>query len=168
MRTSVCVAVGPALHLYVNDMKITRLAPLMMGALSLIACGGSSSSSDGMVLEGTLVQGTEVAHERLLHEAGEAIENVEVCALNTCATTDGNGRWGFLTESPFTGGTLTMTIRGHGIDTTTDVALPVDAADVIVELVREGSNTVRADSVSVNGVEVLAHEDDDQHEHNTM
>lgn len=112
------------------------------------------------MLEGTLTQGAEVEHSRVAHGAGQAIENVEICALNVCSTTDGNGRWGFLAES-FSGGTVMISIQGHGIDARTPVEVPADARDMIVELVNLGENTVRADSVIVNGTEVVSHEDHD-------
>lgn len=124
---------------------------------ALVACGGGSGGSDNTtVFQGTLVQGPE-ATARLAHEAGEKIEGVQICALGTCSTTDGNGQWGFGLETPPSA--IEFSAIGHGINSSWVIEIPATAKDVTIELENHPEG-VHAHSVLADGVEVL-----DTHHH---
>jgi len=113
-----------------------RIALLACCALGFLACGGSGgSSSEGLVLEGTLIQGEDASHARLSpkHSGGQPIATVVVCALGACSETDELGHWGFLIEDGFSGTEIEFTFAGHGIDTQTIVPLVGNARDVFLE-----------------------------------
>ncbi len=132
--------------------------------LSFSGCGGGSSDS-GMLIEGTLTEAGGANEARfmshLLHSAGERIENVEICALGACSTTDSSGQWGFEVE-PMTGEVL-FTIQGHGIDETSTATIPTGAEDVVVDLRHVPGGIVTAQVVSVNGKAIESTDDEDHH-----
>ncbi len=131
---------------------------------TLTACGGSGGSDDsGTVLSGTLTQGSAVAHALIVakHSAGAKIENVQICALGECSTTDGEGQWGFLIEENFAGGAIAFSIVGHGIDTTTTINIPAAAEDVVLDLVH-ANGVVNADHITIDGE--TSHHESEHHE----
>lgn len=123
----------------------------------LIACGGGGSAEDGMLLEGTLVQGAESSHGRLLlrHSAGEHIGEVRVCALGECSVTDDEGQWGFVAPDSYRGGPVSFSFDGHGITATTTVEVPEGTREAVVHFEHSaGSVTVRqlqADGLDLAG-----------------
>lgn len=128
-------------------------------ALVCYGCGGSSSDS-GMLIQGTLVQGSKAVIHSLQnilvnnrHEAGEAIENVQVCALGECSTTDLDGGWGFVANEQFKGGELLLSINGHGISSSLVVDIPAGAENVEISLEHHEDGSVHAHSVIADGVE---------------
>ncbi len=141
-----------------------RIVPkLILASLSLVcfSCGGSSSDS-GILIEGTLIEGGGDAHENIIlkHSSGENLENVQVCALGECSTTDAAGQWGFVAGGDFNGGQVSFTIQGHGIDTTTLIDIPAGASEVFLDLKHEEDGSVKADHITIDG-ETSHHEDDD-------
>lgn len=88
-------------------------------ALVVAGCGGSSSSSEGgVLLEGTLTEGSGATHGARLvlrHAAGQRIEDVQICALGRCSVTDDDGQWGFYVNQASYGITG-FAVTGHGID----------------------------------------------------
>lgn len=134
---------------------------------SCVACGGGGGSSDGTVIQGTLVErggGHASAQAATLkHSAGEAIEEVRVCVLSTCSITDGQGQWGVNIDN-FPGGDLTITVDGHGIDSQTEVSLPMTAKDVEVDLGHK-SNTITVEKLMIDGEDHTGHDHDHSHNH---
>jgi hypothetical protein len=130
-----------------------RIALSFLPLVTFVVAGCGSSSSGGVYFNGTLTQGGSEAHVGVehRHSAGQNIENVEICALGECSTTDGNGAWAFEAPDPFQGGTVEFTIRGHGIDTTQSVDVPADANEVFVHFQREGANTVFVHHLMIDG-----------------
>lgn len=131
--------------------------------LFLSACGGGggSDSDSGVVFQGTLIQGADSA--RLAHEVGEAIEDVQVCALGTCSTTDGNGQWGFSVDQAPT--EIAFSVTGHEINSTWTIIIPSTAKDVTIEL-ENHSDGVHAHDVIADGQIVdQTHNHDDGHNH---
>lgn len=140
-------------------MSFSKLLVLLF----LTACGGSGGDSeDGVVFQGSLVQGS--ATIRLAHDAGEAIEEVQVCALGECSTTDGNGQWGFRVEQAPT--EFELSVIGHGIDSKLTVIIPSTAKDVVIELENHAEG-IHAHSVVADGqgVDQEASHNDDGHSH---
>lgn len=135
-----------------------------MSLLFLSACsgGGGGDSDNGVIFQGTLVQGEDETHSRLAHDAGEAIGEVQVCALGECSTTDGNGQWGFRVEQAPT--EFEMSVVGHEIDSKWTVIIPSTAKDVMIEL-ENHADGVHAHSVIADGVEVEQGGHTHQHEH---
>ena len=137
----------------------SMILPLLFVPLCISCGGGGSSSSDGMVIQGTLIQGAEVAHaERLeaqvLHSASEPIENVEICALGECSRTDASGQWGFALSDAFTGGDVLFSIDGHGIADELSISIPQGAREVMVELENGEGAQVHVHEMIVDGVSV--------------
>jgi hypothetical protein len=123
-----------------------------VSALS-IGCNGSSSN-DGIVFQGQLTQGDAVAHAEATskHGAGQNIENVEVCALGECSTTDDGGNWAFVAPEVFTGGSVEFTLNGHGLQTNVLVDVPEGSRDVFAHFERQGGNTVVVHHLMIDGV----------------
>lgn len=135
---------------------------LFSACVFLAACGGGSGSgSGGVVFQGTLTQtvGHKVAVESNVtkHAAGERIENVTICVLEQCSLTDGMGQWGVQVEN-FAGGPVTVTVNGHGIDTSATTSIPVPAAssEVTMDLGRDG-NVVTITKLVIDGTDHTGH-----------
>ncbi|MCC6954992.1 MAG: hypothetical protein IT290_12815 [Deltaproteobacteria bacterium] len=135
---------------------------------SLAACGGGSSSDsdDGMLITGTLSQGATAAGHSLMlkHDAGEHIDEVSICALGECSTTDSEGQWGFVASPVFKGGLVEFSVNGHGIATTSVVDVPTDSREVSIAFVHS-AGIVTAESMTADGAEVHIHEDGEVHVH---
>jgi uncharacterized membrane protein len=129
-----------------------RIIASCLTFMAVVMCG-CGSSSDGVYFNGTLTQGGAVAHADLehRHSAGQNIENVEVCALGECSTTDGSGAWAFEAPDSFAGGTVEFTIKGHGLDTAQSVEVPAGVSEVFVHFQREGTNTVVVHHLMLDG-----------------
>jgi hypothetical protein len=119
----------------------------------MVGCGGSSSN-DGMVFQGQLTQGGAVAHAAAAekHGAGQNIENVEICALSECSTTDADGNWGFVVSDSFIGGSVEFSINGHGIQTSASIDVPEGTQDVFVHFENRGKNGVMVHHLMIDGV----------------
>jgi len=135
--------------------------------LGIAGCGGgSNSSNESLLIRGNLIQGESVTHSRtsvLKHSASQPIEEVEICALGKCATTDNDGNWGFLVDYTSVPDHVTFTVNGHGISTSSVVHLPdgsaKDGGDIAIEFVH--SNNV----VSVHEIEVDGESIEQDHHH---
>lgn len=133
--------------------------------LILNACGGGSSDS-GILFEGTLTEAGGAGHTNSLvlkHSVGQRIENVAVCALGECSTTDSEGQWGFVAGENFTGGDVLFTINGHGIDTTTIVSIPEGAKEVLLDFQHVEGGHIEAQHITIDGE--TSHHEDEEHEH---
>ncbi len=133
---------------------------------SLAGCGGGSSDS-GMLIEGTLTEAGSTDHNlgfALKHTNGQRVENVQICALGECSTSDAQGQWGFEVKGSFNGGNVLFTLSGHGIETTTTVDIPSGASEIFLDFQHVEGGAVRAEHITVDG-ETSHHEDDeDTHE----
>jgi hypothetical protein len=152
-------------------MKIIQISTLSVCKLlilaSLISCGGGGSSDSGMLIQGTLIEAGGAGHDRALthaHSSGQFIENVQICALGECSTTDAQGKWGFVAADNFEGGDVEFSFDGHGIATTSVVNIPVGASDVIIDFQHVEGGAVQAKHVTVDG-ETVHHEDHEDEEH---
>lgn len=138
-------------------MKISKVLGLAGICLLSAACGGGGSNgSDAIVFEGELTQGgsTEHAERRLKHGAGEPIENVKICALGRCSTTDSEGNYGFIAPSDFKGGDVLFEVEGHGILASTVVSVPDSAKDVFVHFETSAKTEVHVHELLIDGVAV--------------
>ena len=141
------------------------VASLFFICISLQACGGGSSDS-GMLIEGTLTEAGGADHSRSLvlkHGEGQPIENVEICALGECSTTDGQGQWGFVADETFTGGEVLFTIIGHGIDTTTALTISEGVQEVFLDFQHVEGGHVEAAHITIDGE--TSHHEDEEHQH---
>lgn len=115
--------------------------------LPLHGCGNGGSDS-GRLIEGTLTEMGENAHGRVRpkHSSGEPIEGVKICALGKCSVTDGKGQWGFLVDQEVVQSEVLFLFSGHGIETSTSVALPQGTGDVSLEFFHTESGAVEVSS----------------------
>lgn len=148
-------------------MKILKLSitALVTGSL-LAACGGGGSSDSGILIEGTLTESGGAGHSNsvaLKHSDGQRIENVQICALGECSTTDSEGQWGFVAGEGFAGGDVLFTLEGHGIASTSAVKIPGGASDVFIDFQHVEGGAVEAEHVTVDGE--TAHNEDEAHHH---
>lgn len=126
------------------------------------ACGGggSGSSADGTVLQGTLTErGVGHAAQQtaaLKHSAGQRLEDVKVCVLSECSITDGEGQWGVNVEN-FPGGDVTIIVDGHGINAQTSVSLPATAKDIEIDI-GHNSNVVTVEKLIIDGENHSGHD----------
>jgi hypothetical protein len=133
--------------------------------LSAIACGGGSSGSSGMLIEGTLTEGRGTTHSRSIkHGAGEFLEEVTVCATGNCSRTDGRGQWGFMVSEEVKGTDIIFSFQGHGIDSATMVRIPNEANDIFMHF-EHNDPDVRLHHMEVNGVRVPNHGSHDHSHH---
>ena len=148
-------------------MKLTVLFTLSLIFLT-VGCGGGGGGddSDGMVLEGTLIQGSGSGHALISpkHSEGEPIGEVEICALGGCSTIDATGHWGFLVEGEFGGGDVAFTVQGHGIDTTAVVDIPAGTRSAAFDFINNGG-AVSAHTIVFDGVEHEHSHDESESEH---
>jgi hypothetical protein len=148
--------------------KVRTFLAVLSFSFSLTACGGGSSGSSGTLIEGTLTEagGAAAAESRSLmlrHSSGQRIEDVQICALGECSTTDGEGQWALVTGDVFAGGEVLFTVKGHGIDTTAVVAIPNSAREVFVDFQHVEGGAIEAQHVTVDGE--TSHHEDDEHAH---
>lgn len=145
-------------------MKIT-LAILVL--LFVSACGGSGGdSSGGIVFEGELTQGPTDSHEaRIKHGADEQIEEVQICALGRCSTTDGKGAFGFSAPDSYTGGDVEFSVSGHSTEAKVVVPVPMNAKDVFIHFQKESTSIVHLHHLTVDGVDVDLSDSDSEHSH---
>lgn len=155
-----------AIDMKSNRTNISFISALLVFA-SLSACGGGGGSSDsGMLIEGTLTEAGGAGHDRKLiyaHTSGQRIENVEVCALGKCSTSDAQGQWGFVAPDSFNGGDVEFSIDGHGITTTSVVNIPAGASDVFIDFQHVEGGAVEAHHITVDGE--TSHQEDEEHAH---
>lgn len=146
-------------------MKLFKICTFsLFFSTSFIACGGGSSDS-GMLIEGTLTEAGGAHHVQasiLRHSVGQKIENVEICALGECSTTDGEGQWGFVAGNQFSGGDVLFSVNGHGIETTTVVNIPSGANEVFLDLQHVEGGHIEAHHITVDGE--TSHHEDEGHE----
>ncbi|MFN5061644.1 MAG: hypothetical protein ACK5GN_02245 [Pseudomonadota bacterium] len=149
-----------------NRIAISLLAGIIC-LTAFSACGGSgSNSSQGTVIQGTLIErGSGHADGKngpipydwtAKHSAGEAIEEVKVCLDTTCSLTDGMGQWGVNIDG-FSGGKLAVTVEGHGINSQTNVDLPANAKDVVLNLAHS-KNTISVEKLIIDGEDHTGHD----------
>ncbi len=115
----------------------------------LSACGGSDSSK-GILIEGSLSQGSKSSHKVFKHSAGEHISQIEICALGKCSTTDAEGQWGFVINTNFPGGEIAFKLTGHGIETSTVVNIPIAEENVLINFSNE-AGTVVVEEMLIDG-----------------
>jgi hypothetical protein len=113
-----------------------------------------------MLIEGKLTEGGGTAHKLFKHSAGETIEDVKICALGSCSTTDSMGQWGFSAPKSFKGGEVLFSIDGHGINTKTAVDIPMDAKEVFVHF-EHNDGMVKVHHMDVDGRRMDEHSHDD-------
>jgi hypothetical protein len=132
----------------------------------LVSCGGSNSTEDGILLEGTLTQGAPLEDSfrilNLRHSAGEKIDEVEICALGECSTTDDEGQWGFVANPEFTGGEVEFIITGHNIATTTIINIPLNSKEIVLDL-NHLNNKVTVATMYTNGNQINSPKEDHDH-----
>ena len=137
-------------------MNKLQYVALLFGVVIPVAflsgCGGSSSDS-GVSFSGLLTQGA-TEDQTLRHSENENIENVEICALGQCSTTDSAGLWGFVADNSFTGGTILFTIKGHDIDDLISVTIPTGANEVDIHFENRSENKIELHHLIVDGVSV--------------
>lgn len=144
---------------------LTKVA-FFCSTLFLGACGGGGSSNSGMVIEGTLTEAGGAADLGALnfkHSERERIEEVEVCALGKCSITDGAGQWGFQVGEDFTGGEAEFSFKGHGIDTTSVVAIEPGANDIFLDFQHLPGGHVEAVHITNDGE--TSHHENEEHSH---
>jgi hypothetical protein len=110
----------------------------------------SSSSNDGVLFRGTIVQGEEKKSAMLAHELGEGLSDIEVCVLGGCQKTNRSGMW----SVPFNAARdneVLFTVKGHGADTSFVLNIPQQAKRVDIEKLLH--------------TEFGDHDDDDDHGH---
>jgi hypothetical protein len=133
-----------------------------------IGCGSGSSGSN-ILIEGTLTEGAGIIHSSmhqlrnescwLKHSAGQRIEEVEICALGKCSTTNLEGEWGFFV-SEIAVSPVEFSIKGHGIDTFVAVELEQANRHVFIHFEHvEGAVSVHHMFIDND------HHKDDHHEH---
>lgn len=147
-----------------------RISVSLLLLLFVGACGSSGGdSSDGVVFEGQLTQGPEDSHSaRIKHGEDEPIEEVQICALGRCGTTDGKGTFGFSAPDSYTGGDVNFTVSGHNTEASVVVPVPMNSKDVYVHLEKHSSSKVIVHHLEVDGVRVdMTHSDDSDHEHSS-
>ena len=133
--------------------------------ITLLTACGSSGSSDGMLIEGTLTEAGGAAHKQFFkHAENQKIEEVTICALGQCSITDTDGQWGFVVSKDFTGGHAEFTVNGHGINTTSSIHIPENAQNVFIELQHVEGGKVEAHKITADGVEQEDHHSDDMTE----
>lgn len=137
--------------------------------LALTACGGGGGSDSGTVIEGTLTENGGAGHKlsALKHGVGQKIENVMVCALGECSTTDSAGQWGFLAPSDFNGGAVLFTLNGHGISTTATFNVPAGAQNVVLDLQHLEGGVIQVYHITIDGEETHLEPEDDDHGQDT-
>jgi hypothetical protein len=149
---------------------LTKLAAgLTLACLLIVGCGGGGGgdSLEGapnpkeIIFYGTLTEkgsghSTDLAESALnlsaKHSSGERLEGVRVCIYDTCSVTDINGRWG-LNLSDLNTDLVTITVKGHGIDSQVQLEVDPGAEDVNVDLAHN-SNSITVESLVVDGVSV--------------
>ncbi len=145
----------------------------ILGVLMLNACGGGGGS-DGKVFEGLLTQGEGISHSQRLgslkqeyskHGEDQAIEEVKVCALGRCSSTDSNGTFGFSGPSEFKGGDILFTFEGHGIVAEKVINIPEAANSVFIHFETNGSDKVSLHHMDVNGARVDTSENHSEESH---
>ena len=151
-------------------MNLRAITAASVFALSfVIGCGGGGGGDDstsGIVLEGTLIQGAGGSHARIAtkHSEGEPLEEVEICALGSCSTTDATGHWGFLAEGNFAGGDVLFTVNGHEISSSPVVSIPAGTQVANVEFIHT-DGVVSAHTLVFDGVEQVHSHDTEEEGH---
>ncbi len=138
-----------------KSIKFSLLGSLLLAA----ACGGGSSgggSNNTKIIEGLLTQGQAVVHSeaRIKHGENQPLEEVKICALGRCSTTDGQGNYGFSAPEDFQGGDVLFTVDGHGILAETTVNIPSTGTDIFIHLQSSSKSEVRLHHILVDGVAV--------------
>jgi len=130
---------------------------LLFAGILLSACGGSDGDgADSKVFEGQLTQGSAVDHAARLvkHGENEPIEDVKICALGRCSTTDGQGMFGFSAPENFKGGEVLVSVDGHGILAETVVNIPNSGKNIFIHLESSTKTEVHLHHLMVDGTEV--------------
>ncbi len=153
------------------SQNISFLLILFFLICSIQACGGSSSGSGGVLIEGILTEGSGTDHNsRIKHGANESIEEVMVCALGKCSRTDGKGQWGFYIEEENFEHTVLFSVDGHGINTTVTLSFPHDTNEAFIHF-EHNHGKVIIHHMNINGTQAHSHEADhgnnnEGHDHN--
>lgn len=125
--------------------------------LLISACGGNGwDNGSGKIFEGLLTQGETVDHAKIFfkHAQDEPIEEVKICALGRCSTTDGQGNFGFSAPDNFLGGAVLFTVDGHGILAETTITIPEAGSNVFIHLQSSEKTEVHLHHLLVDGVAV--------------
>lgn len=136
-------------------MTKRSLISLTVGLLCILSsCGGGGGSGSGMLIEGTLTEAGGAGHATVLlrHSAGQRIENVQICALGECSTTDSEGQWGFVAPEEFHGGEVLFSLNGHGISQAATVVIQPGAEEVIIDFQHVEGGLIEATHVTTDGV----------------
>lgn len=141
-------------------MKKLRSIALLALCSILSACGGSSGSSNEVLIEGTLTENGGAAHKYavLKHGSGQKIEEVTICTLGECSTTDSEGQWGFVVTDQALGTDVLFTVNGHGIATQTVVSLPAYGEEIFISFDHVAGGVVEVSNMLING-------EDPEHNH---
>ncbi len=150
-------------------MLVMNTCLIVVASALLVGCGGGGgdeTTADAVVLQGSLIQGSEASSQKLsqprvAHSAGELIPDVEVCALGACSKTDAMGRWGFAVDN--VPAEIQFTLTGHGISDMVSVSVPELAKDITIEFENLGDTDIVVHSVVADGAEVEQGEDGHDH-----
>ena len=115
------------------------------------ASTGSSGTSSGSGSHGGTVSGPS-SLSREGTDVQRLLEDVMICALGSCSTTDGAGQWGFAAPASFAGGEVEFDIVGHGIADQLVVTIPAGAADIDLSLIHEGDAGTVVSQVMADGI----------------
>jgi hypothetical protein len=147
-----------------NTKLIAIIACISCSILS--SCGGGGSSDSGLVVSGTLTEAGGATHSNSLalrHSDNEGIEDVEICALGECSTTDSQGLWGFVAGEDFVGGDVLFETNGHGISAMTVINIPEGAKEVVLDLRHIEGGEIKAEHVTIDGE--TSHNEAEGHQH---
>jgi len=115
-------------------------------------CGSGAGDNSDLVLEGRVVQGDKVASShRVKHASGAPLEKLNVCAIERCSTTDSNGLFGFSIPRNFSGESIQVSVRGHGIDATFVINYPKGVEVLNLGLESDSSKDVHIEEIFADG-----------------
>lgn len=134
-----------------KDTACYRFVRPLLG-LALFTFGACNSGGGGgeVVLQGKLMQGGVAAHsdakQQMIpkHGAGVPLDEVQVCALGVCSTTDSEGQWGFAVGKDGARGEVLFTFSGH-IKGTSVVSFPESFSEAEITFVNMGNGMVEAE-----------------------
>ncbi len=137
-----------------RDNKFFK-AVFIVGALGLVACGGSSD--DDVEFKGTV---QTVGDQSAFFGPKVAVADAQVCALSQCSFTDINGNWNFnVGDDTYQGGTVVFTVAYAGAEAATEISGLDDKSDeVIVDFIIQDDGTLFVASVRENDFDTIADE----------
>jgi hypothetical protein len=133
------------------------VAAVLSVCIFLSGCGGDGGSSDSnsLSVQGTLTEraGHKAAPSQsaLKHAAGKRIGGVKVCIREQCSITDDEGQFG-LSLDQFEGGAFTVSLDGHGINTSVVASASKGVREVSMDL-GHANGVVTIESLTFDGVD---------------